>query len=860
MTKPILREIAEKYSYPYKIQAAFNDLFEIQEEEIEDVTTYIKQKFDSARKRGINPHDILFQATDLNFSNRTLHGGVHAILTASYAKMFGEFYSKYFVGKFGIDEKGLTQDQQNLAIILTAAHDLARTHGDVDHAEHRNAFYLALILRDQYGVSEEDAIKLASHVAHKDRKNDEGKSIFSKIVQCADCAAITRACGKNNFQIDLLNAYLDTSQIKDLDEQQSATDELISMLNFICFVEEMVSDAGLGSLYETANNNFDHAISQIKERTANTHIDQIGLKFVNILDSLGEVTLPLDLSHITSSTAAEFEILKTRHNTFRRTANIQQLLSQSDESDIFFMDSSDIEDVGLALTDEDHGNYCIPPQPLPSPKSITFSIAPSSTDLQKHESSIVELQNLTKRYISRKRIAEGIAKIEIKAQSKINLNNVTARLRNGGFLPEEERDALIKEKGAEALFTDLEKKLYKSFCGMDLFLYHCTTAENLALVFSSGNLLDKKELERRNSISSQNSPTNVDSFGIQQNNIFFSIGSSSMVSPYSQGRRDEYLSKILRINLKDLSEDIKGYSSRMWTGEDYADSLRIRKKIGNSSYKTYYAGIKTIREKSHIYERCDGTKISYKTPLKESVCEGRDTLRFLAYNFIEKLRYLGGSARQYLLENPEDIGAIEQVMSDISIATNSEICIPTKVDLETIGLEIFDLQKAHEIKMQTLQMLNSENLEGLKNLQKQHPNLPYICNLSDNKSDLLTTILQRKKPEILKWAIDCGFANKVIIESNLEGFRSKKISDFLQFVTETNSQEIFDIFLEKKILLRKNLDNGIRAEIWPEAINNWIEERIKEFGSLSKISAKSLTQVSRDNKKTDQNIGGKSIT
>ncbi len=166
---------------------------------------------------------------------RGIHGVEHAILTSVYAKMFADFYKKY---DLATDDE--TKDENiNWAMIITAAHDIARVDGGKDADEYKNAFYLALILEKDFGVARDQAIEIASHVAQKD-SDSEDKSFLSKMAHDADCAAITRITGhRNNFNFELLDA---TKAINKLptDQQAAATAELRQLIHFISTVEMKV--------------------------------------------------------------------------------------------------------------------------------------------------------------------------------------------------------------------------------------------------------------------------------------------------------------------------------------------------------------------------------------------------------------------------------------------------------------------------------------------------------------------------------------------------------------------------------------------------------------------------------------------
>jgi hypothetical protein len=260
-----LRYIVERYAkFNYKEQSEFNSKFKLEDNlaTVETLRSYITKKLAASNDSKKEVEEFLADSNNkLQFGNdRSFHGAYHSIITAAYAGMFADFYSENFAGNFGISKDGLTEEQKYMAMILTSAHDIARQHGYLAKDEHNNAFYLALILRDKFGLPQDTAIEWASHIAKKDEDINPAKTIFSRLTQCADCAAIARVHGSNGFKEEFLDAKKDIDgSIKDSGKSSEAKNNLKSILDFTKAFEDEMKKGN----YDKKLTSFDEAIEHI---------------------------------------------------------------------------------------------------------------------------------------------------------------------------------------------------------------------------------------------------------------------------------------------------------------------------------------------------------------------------------------------------------------------------------------------------------------------------------------------------------------------------------------------------------------------------------------------------------------------
>lgn len=159
---------------------------------------------------------------------RDIHDGHHALTTSYYAKELLNLYKEkrdLFSAEMQaqIAEFNNPQKIKDLEI-LSLMHDTARTHGGEDQDEHKNAFYVALRLREmgdprfQGDTISEEGLKMITDLANKESK-DEGKSLMSKLIQSADSLAILRCeefiKGYYKYDFKMNECYQDFAKIED---------------------------------------------------------------------------------------------------------------------------------------------------------------------------------------------------------------------------------------------------------------------------------------------------------------------------------------------------------------------------------------------------------------------------------------------------------------------------------------------------------------------------------------------------------------------------------------------------------------------------------------------------------------------
>ncbi len=155
-----------------------------------------------------------FESKTTQSDNRRIHSGLHAFLTAQYAEACLNLYRQYkihFLPKLQKKIEQFDNDPNKLEELkfLVAMHDIARTQHGHDKDEHKNAFYVALILEQKFNKTREEAIELALHVACKSSGDKKDKTLFSILIQSADSIAYSRVGSGTDFDKKKCDIYND---------------------------------------------------------------------------------------------------------------------------------------------------------------------------------------------------------------------------------------------------------------------------------------------------------------------------------------------------------------------------------------------------------------------------------------------------------------------------------------------------------------------------------------------------------------------------------------------------------------------------------------------------------------------------
>lgn len=226
------KTIINPYKLSFSEQLRFNQEFAIETDRpasssAEDLKNFLKDKINVAfqnQDKLQRYHEAI--GVDRASSDRGIHDGYHVANVALYARNFLKIYQQnkeLFSPEIQkqIEEFDNPQKVKDLEI-LCLLHDVARINKDLDQDEYKNAFYVALMLREagderfQGDEINEEGLKMIMDLASKE-SNNKDKSLMSKLIQGSDSLAILRIrkfnSNQNLFKPNLNNIYNDFKNI-----------------------------------------------------------------------------------------------------------------------------------------------------------------------------------------------------------------------------------------------------------------------------------------------------------------------------------------------------------------------------------------------------------------------------------------------------------------------------------------------------------------------------------------------------------------------------------------------------------------------------------------------------------------------
>jgi hypothetical protein len=226
------KTLIEACKLTFKEQLEFNQKFKIKADKPKDETAeklkiFLREKLNEAFK----DKDKLTEYRDAISAHKTstdrgIHDGFHVASVALYARNFLKIYQdnkELFSPEIQkqIEEFDNPQKIRDLEI-LWLMHDVARVNKGHDQDEYKNAFYVALMLREmgderfQGDAISQEGLKMIMDLASKE-SDTKDKSLMSKLIQSSDSLAILRdphfRDGSTAYNFDLNDVFKDFSEI-----------------------------------------------------------------------------------------------------------------------------------------------------------------------------------------------------------------------------------------------------------------------------------------------------------------------------------------------------------------------------------------------------------------------------------------------------------------------------------------------------------------------------------------------------------------------------------------------------------------------------------------------------------------------
>ena len=245
------------YKLKFEEQLKFNQEFGIedekpQDERAEELKIFLQKKLNEAFKDQEKLLSYKEQVSaQISSSERGIHDGFHGASVTLYAKKFLKIYQENRdlfspeiqkeIAEF--DDPKKARDLE----ILCLMHDIARVNKAPDQNEYKNAFYVALMLREmgderfQGNEISDEGLKMIMDLASKESK-DKDKSLMSKLIQASDSLAILRSPvfrdGSSVYDFNLNDVFKDFSDIDfahapTRDKLKKSIRELVSKISLV---------------------------------------------------------------------------------------------------------------------------------------------------------------------------------------------------------------------------------------------------------------------------------------------------------------------------------------------------------------------------------------------------------------------------------------------------------------------------------------------------------------------------------------------------------------------------------------------------------------------------------------------------
>ena len=250
------KKLIGAYKLKFEEQLKFNQEFEIENDKPQDETAgslkiFLQEKLNEAFKdEGKLKEYQEAVSADGTTSDRGIHDGFHVANVALYAKKFLKIYQEnkeLFSPEIQKEIKEFDENKIRDLEVLCLMHDVARVNKDHDQAEYKNAFYVALKLREMGDTRfhgdeiSEAGLEMIMDLASKESKKKD-KSLMSKLIQASDSLAILR-CRRFRedlyvYDFDLNDAFKDFSEIDfahapKRDKLQKSIRESVSKISLI---------------------------------------------------------------------------------------------------------------------------------------------------------------------------------------------------------------------------------------------------------------------------------------------------------------------------------------------------------------------------------------------------------------------------------------------------------------------------------------------------------------------------------------------------------------------------------------------------------------------------------------------------
>lgn len=459
------------------------------------------------------------------------------------------------------------------------------------------------------------------------------------------------------------------------------------------------------------------------------------------------------------------------------------------------------------------------------------------------------LGKVVRNFLARKDIEEK-SKVNVGEDSRQNLDAIKERLRQGT------KDGEFLEKE--------EREIFKTICEMKFFLFHCTSLQTSDAIDASRKLLSPRGMGVRGYKKHLKKYDPAVVSGLQHQ-IFFSIGTIGLIPDYFIKSTDV----IYIFDLGNLIKEDKNFAQNAWMSENlkrffYENTTSEKVKIGNVMRATSFSYQKSEAYKIQNFIEDSQLRCATEQSFGSNVCEASSTIPFIAYSFIEQLRFIKGSTQKYLMRFPDDVAVIEKALNLTLSSSTFMMHAPDSFEILSPKANVRKICSDPKLADDFLEAAKKGDLRKLEKLEvMEKENAPLVHRLSflskTLKRDLFfeasAAMLAMGNIEIIKWAKTAGFFEEMIVDfkMNCFGSRSEKAEKFFKdfevfYEKNENATEVIKVIFDD--LIKRGIAENLFSYFTPKTSDLFFRIISKEESPATSFKNTSLEKVVEQNTST----------
>jgi hypothetical protein len=385
---------------------------------------------------------------------------------------------------------------------------------------------------------------------------------------------------------------------------------------------------------------------------------------------------------------------------------------------------------------------------------------------------------------------------------------------------------LAKDVQGADLFSPEEKKIFAAVCNLELFLFHATSKSGALAIDSSRRILSVRGRYIRD-LSERPQDDHAYLASGMEHQIFFSIGTHAMVPDYLKGEREV----LYEMRLDDLLKD-RNFCDNAWLGENLVryfsgNQRKSLVEIGNVIAEVSHKHGKDLGYKNYAYQsQVSDQYVAFSRDFGADICESRKMQEFLAYSFVERMRHMGGSAREYMMRHPDDIEFIGRIFNKLVSGSNFMVHVPDSFSIDNPHVDCAKISYSNSAAhLDVLSAVDKVNLAALQELKERDPNLARnifrSCTMYEQDfSYIANHAIMIGDKNIVGWLAENGFFDEVVADFKENAFggisiETKDLMNSLEIFFRRSAGDIETAASMLKIVFADVIKRGITSELKP---------------------------------------------